>query len=73
MADEVIPDFARSYVDPMGRTQYAVDGPKGTWLITRDRDGASWEVWASDTTRAVCRSHLLANAFERAASHAGLR
>lgn len=68
----VLPPYARTYVDVMGRTQYAVDGPGGTWLITRHRAGDPWEVWRSDTTFSVARCATVELAVQRAAVKAGL-
>ncbi|CAJ1504230.1 hypothetical protein [[Mycobacterium] holstebronense] len=65
------PAPARAYVDPMGRTQYAVDGPRGTYLITCHRSCDPWEVWRSDTTYSVARCATVDQAVKVAARRAG--
>ena len=67
-----LPSFARAYVDALGRTQFAVDGPGGTWLVTRHRAGDPWEVWKSDTTYSVARTATAEQGIAIAAKRAGV-
>lgn len=67
-----IPTFARTYTDVTGRTQYAVDGPRGTFLITRKNDSELWTVWRSDSLGTSARLRNTARAIERAAELAGV-
>lgn len=66
------PAPARGYVDVSGRQQYAVDGPRGTFLITRKRDSDAWEVWRSDSLSTAARNRNLDRAVAIAAARAGL-
>ncbi|MCB0924959.1 MAG: hypothetical protein KDB50_10530 [Mycobacterium sp.] len=70
LSESPAPEPARAYVDAMGRTQYAVDGPGGTWLVTRHRAGDPWEVWRSDTTYSVARCATVERAVAVAARRA---
>lgn len=63
----------RPYTDALGRSQTAVDGPNGTYLITRSgltRD--LYEVWKSDSLTTVKRTRNGAEALEAACKAAGL-
>ena len=63
----------RPYDDALGRRQTAVDGPNGTYLVTRDNDFAPYLVWKSDEAhRAVYRGKDAALALEKACKAAGV-
>lgn len=61
----------RGYVDLRNRAQTAVDGPHGTFLVTRKCDGDPFEVWRSDSLRTAHRTPNHAGAIARARSLAG--
>lgn len=67
-----LPPYARCYVDALGRTQYAVDGPQGAYLVTRHRAGDPWEIWRSDSTWSIARSATAERGIEIAARRAGV-
>lgn len=67
-----IPSYARTYADAMGRTQYAVDGPRGTFLVTRKNDREPWSVWRNDSLNTNARMANTVRAIERAAELAGI-
>ncbi|OJZ68181.1 hypothetical protein BRW64_00875 [Mycolicibacterium diernhoferi] len=56
----------------MGRTQYAVDGPRGTFLVTRKNDRELWSVWRSDSLNTAARMANTVRAIERAAELSGV-
>lgn len=62
----------RTYTDLLGRTHKAVDGPNGTYLITRTNEGDRYEVWKSDQLNAQGRYRDPTTALERACQLAGL-
>ena len=62
---------AREYLDVLGRRQYAVDGPRGTYLITRDRERDMWQVWLSTSLRTSSRHNVLPAAIQAASRLAG--
>jgi len=62
---------ARVYTDALGRTQYAVDGPKGAFLVTRPDQHANWNVWRSDSLRTVAQARQLGRAIALASKLCG--
>ena len=62
----------RTYTDARGRQQRAVDGPNGTYLITRRSDSEPYVVWESDSLDAAGRFGDPAAALERACTLAGI-
>lgn len=64
-------EIGRSYVDAAGRSQYAVDGPKGTVLVTRPDWRSKWEVWRSDSLTVVAKGADLDRMVHRAVTLSG--
>ena len=62
----------RPYRDITGRAQMAVDGPNGTYLITRANEREPFEVWKSDSLTAVYRTSDSLLALEKAMKAAGV-
>jgi hypothetical protein len=62
----------RPYTDAGGRQQTAVDGPHGTFLITRKNDREAFEVWKSDSLNAIYRTSDAALALQKACKAAGV-
>jgi len=62
----------RTYTDFMGRTQHAVDGPNGTYLVTRKNTRADFEIWRSDSIRTAGTAASLGTALARARGLAGV-
>lgn len=57
-ADMLTIPGVRRYDTMTGRAAYAVDGPRGHFLVTPARRRGDWEVWRSDElrSRAWCQS-----------------
>jgi hypothetical protein len=72
MSAQPVAGVLRTYVDSTGRTQRAVDGPNGTFLITSKRDGEPFEVWRSDSLHTIARTRDGAVALARAMRAAGV-
>jgi hypothetical protein len=64
--------MARTYTDFMGRTQYAVDGPNGTYLVTRKNTREDYAIWRSDSIRTTGYAATLETALARARGLAGV-
>lgn len=62
----------RTYTDATGRTQRAVDGPNGTYLITRKNDSDPFAVWKSDSLNTQGKHRDPAAALEHACRLAGV-
>jgi len=65
--------MTRTYTDFMGRTQHAVDGPNGTYLVTRKNPRADFEIWRSDSIRTASTATTLDTALTRARGLAGVK
>jgi len=65
-------NMVRTYTDVMGRTQHAVDGPNGTYLVTRQNPRKDYEVWRSDSIRTAGKAATLETALARARGLAGV-
>lgn len=62
----------RTYVDPLGREQRAVEGPNGTYLVTRDNEREPYLVWKSDSIDITYRTSDPVVALEKALKAAGV-
>ena len=62
----------RPYEDALGRSQTAVDGPNGTYLITRASERDLYEVWRSDSLTTVKRTRDEVEALQAAMQAAGV-
>ena len=75
MSDTTItlPEWAETYADALGRTQYRVIGPNGTFLVTRKDRFAPFEVWLSTSLNTIARDRDLQSALGHARyyAHAG--
>jgi hypothetical protein len=65
--------MTRTYTDVMGRTQHAVDGPKGTYLVTRSKPWGDFTIWRSDSIRTAGTAATLESALARARGLAGVK
>lgn len=61
-----------TYTDVLGRTQYAVTGPNGDYLVTRKNERSTWEVRRSDSLHTTAREATLDRALKRAKRVAGV-
>lgn len=64
--------MVRTYLDFKGRAQYAVDGPNGTYLVTRKSMHEDYEVWRSDSIRTAGKAATFEAALARARGLAGI-
>lgn len=64
--------MVRTYLDFKGRAQYAVDGPNGTYLVTRKSMHEDYEVWRSDSIRTAGKAATFEAALARARGYRGL-
>ncbi|WP_131823330.1 hypothetical protein [Mycobacteroides chelonae] len=62
----------RKYVDASGLEQTAVDGPKGTVLVTKGKLEHRYKVWFSDSLGTLLSTENYDNAVTAAKKHAGL-
>ncbi|MDD4865705.1 MAG: hypothetical protein PHQ28_00810 [Mycobacterium sp.] len=62
----------RTYTDAMGIEQSAVDGPKGTVLITKGKFDREYKVWFSTSLNTLHRDVDKARAIAVAEQHAGV-
>jgi hypothetical protein len=62
----------RTYTDALGHTQRAVDGPNGTWAITRQDEHSLYEVWKSDSLTTDYRDRDGGRALAKALELAGV-
>ena len=62
----------RTYTDALGRTQRAVDGPNGTFAITRHNDADPFEVWKTDSLSTSWRGRDGGRALAKALELAGI-
>ena len=62
----------RKYLDAAGTEQTAVDGPKGTVLVTKGKLDRHFKVWFSDSLNTLLSSGDYDSAVREAKRHAGL-
>ncbi len=62
----------REFHDIVNRPQTAVDGPRGTYLITRNNKFEPYQVWRSDSLATEMRTNDLERAILKAARLAGV-
>lgn len=62
----------RKYTDATGLEQTAVDGPKGTVLVTKGKLDQQFKVWVSDSLDTLLSTGNYDSAVQAAMRHAGL-
>lgn len=62
----------KTFIDPSGRPQTSVTGPKGHFLVTRHNDRAPYEVWCSDSINTLLTTSDKENAIAAACRAAGV-